>query len=108
MLDEAAVLRRAASHSDGTVALVFATAEFAELLLNWACFALRAGVRWFVLVAMDAALFSTLSKGPMRQHALLLPRVRDGNTTIDKINGERCGVELDSLSHAFGPAPSAH
>lgn len=87
------VLRRAAkSSADGaTVALVFATAEFVELLLNWACFALGAGVRWFVLVAMDASLFATLSASPARRHAVLLPRVAGGNVTIDKLSviGER-------------------
>ena len=87
------ILRSAASTSaDGaTVALVFATTDFAGLLLNWALTARRAGVRWFVLVAMDDALRRQLAYTWSDAPVLLLPRVASGAVTINKINviGER-------------------
>eukprot|EP00966_Prymnesium_polylepis_P326187 7382103-Prymnesium_polylepis.1 len=88
-----ALLTRAARSAPGggTVALVFGTADFLELLLNWACHALRAGVRWFVLVAMDAQLHSALAATPLHGQTLYLPRARDGSIVIDKMSiiGER-------------------
>ena len=87
------ILRSAASSSaDGaTVALVFATSDFAGLLLNWAVTARRAGVRWFVLVAMDDALHRQLAYTWSDAPVLLLPRVASSAVKIDKINviGER-------------------
>ena len=72
------VLQRAASHSaDGkTVALVFATNDFAELVLNWCLTAVRAGVRWFTVVAMDESLRSLLVSGGSDAPAVLLPRAQ--------------------------------
>jgi hypothetical protein len=99
------VLKRAAAQSpDGrTVALVFGTVDFAEIVFNWACHARKIGVRWFVLVAMDAALHSQLSATSMRSHVLLLPRVRDGNVTLTKLNviGERQRFGLSTLQGGF-------
>ena len=89
---EARVLKRAARFSRlNTIALVFATNDFLELILNWACHALSVGVRWFVLVACDTTLHSRLQAGQFSKHALLLPRLRDGNVTLTKLNiiGER-------------------
>lgn len=86
------VLQRAASHSaDGkTVALVFATNDFAELVLNWCLTAVRAGVRWFTVVAMDESLRSLLVSGGGDAPAVLLPRAQQG-VPITKLNiiGER-------------------
>ena len=72
------VLKEAAAHSaDGrTVALVFATHDFAELVLNWCLTALRAGVRWFTVVAMDAELQALLERGGVGAPVVLLPRAQ--------------------------------
>ena len=99
-------LKRAARLSaDGrSVALVFGTVDFAELLLNWACHALSLGVRWFLLVAMDTALLTRLRAVPhMRKHLVLLPRLREGNATITKLNiiGERQRFGLQALEHGY-------
>ena len=86
------VLKEAAAHSaDGrTVALVFATHDFAELVLNWCLTALRAGVRWFTVVAMDAELQALLERGGVGAPVVLLPRAQQG-VPITKLNiiGER-------------------
>ena len=100
------VLDRAAKLSpDGrTVALVFGTIDFVELALNWACHALAVGVRWFVLVAMDVAMHERLlGTSGMRMHTMLLPRVRDGNVTLTKLNviGERQLFGLSVLSRGL-------
>ena len=86
------VLNTAAAHSaDGrTVALVFATHDFAELVLNWCLTAVRAGVRWFTVVAMDAELQDLLERGGVGAPVVLLPRAQQG-VPITKLNiiGER-------------------
>jgi hypothetical protein len=86
------VLKTAAAHSaDGrTVALVFATHDFAELVLNWCLTAVRAGVRWFTVVAMDAELQDLLERGGVGAPVVLLPRAQQG-VPITKLNiiGER-------------------
>ena len=86
------VLNEAAAHSaDGrTVALVFATHDFAELVLNWCLTAVRAGVRWFTVVAMDAELQALLERGGVGAPVVLLPRAQQG-VPITKLNiiGER-------------------
>eukprot|EP00966_Prymnesium_polylepis_P227314 5259991-Prymnesium_polylepis.1 len=87
-------LRRAArnSHDGRTVALVFGTFDFVELILNWCAWALRAGATWFVIVALDKRLFEALAAhGNDHDHVLLLPRVRADAVTINKLNviGER-------------------
>ena len=86
------VLKRMAAHStDGrTVALVFATHDFAELVLNWCITAVRAGVRWFTIVAMDEQLHALLVRGGIDAPAVLLPRAHQG-VPITKLNiiGER-------------------
>lgn len=93
--DDLQALRAAAARSpDGkTVALVFGTVDFVEIILNWCLFALRAGVRWFVVVAMDTQLHETLAAPHLRSsdQVLLLPRVRSEGVTIDKLTviGER-------------------
>jgi hypothetical protein len=85
-------LKTAAAHSaDGrTVALVFATHDFAELVLNWCLTAVRAGVRWFTVVAMDAELQDLLERGGVGAPVVLLPRAQQG-VPITKLNiiGER-------------------
>ena len=90
----APVLRtlRYAAHSspDGrSVALVFATREFLALLLNWVCHALAAGVRWFVLVAMDVELHAELQRagGELAARSVLLPRA--SAVTKLRVIGER-------------------
>ena len=95
-------LRTAASQSsDGrTVALVFATNDFVELVLNWCLVAVAAGVRWFVVVTMDTALHATLSRGGVDSApVLLLPRLQRG-VPIDKLNiiGERQRFGLHVLA----------
>ena len=88
-----ALLRAAARSADGrTVALVFGTNDFDAIITNWACHAMHINVHWFVLVAMDRQLHTALLSRPaLRSHTVLLPRLRDGNTTITKLNviGER-------------------
>lgn len=89
---ELQTLQRAAmnSHDGRTVALVFGTIDFLELLLNWCAFAVRAGVSWFVLVATDFQLHEALSDS-LKANLVLLPRVRAGRINISKLNviGER-------------------
>ncbi|KAL1504988.1 hypothetical protein AB1Y20_008753 [Prymnesium parvum] len=83
--------RAARASADGrTVALVFATSDFTELVLNWCAFALRAGVRWFVVVALDVPLHAALSSRG-EGHVLLLPRVRRAGAPPSKLAviGER-------------------
>ena len=104
---DASALRLAARASpDGkTVVLVFGTIDFLALLQNWACHALALGIRWFVLVAMDGATHARLSAAPskLRIHALLLPRVRNGNVNLTKFNviGERQVFGLSVLEQGF-------
>ena len=81
-----------ASPDGKTVALVFGTVDFFEILLNWACHALALGIRWFVLVTMDQQLEAKLmALDAVKTHVLLLPAVREGNITLTKLNviGER-------------------
>ena len=98
------VLKRVARYSQiNTVALVFATNDFFEIILNWACHALSVGVRWFVLVACDTVLYKRLRASEFSKHALLLPRVRDGNVTLTKLNviGERQTFGLSVLERGY-------
>ncbi len=98
---ELALLRRAASGSaDGsTVALVFGTIDFAELLLNWACFAAtKAHIDWFTIVAMDTQLYSTLRRTFVRDRLLLMPRARQANITKLEVIGERQRFGLQVLA----------
>ena len=96
-----AIARAATRAPDGkTVALVFASYDFLELILNWACHALAIGVHWFALVAMDLRLHRALSALPhVASHAVLLPRVRRNATRITKLNviGERQRFGLQVL-----------
>ena len=100
------VVERAALASPDrkTVALVFGTFDFLELQINWVCHALALGIRWFALVAMDARLHAALLSIPtLRDHVLLLPRARDHNLNITKMNviGERQRFGLTVLEKGF-------
>jgi len=99
-----AVVRRAAALAwDGrTVILLFATADFTDLLFNWAQAARRIGVLNFVLVAMDKKLGEVLARFESPP-GLLLPRVASGNVTIIKRNviGERQRFGLRVLEAGF-------
>ena len=79
-----------ASPDHKTVALIFGTGDFSDLLINWACHAKALDIRWFVLVAMDAVSEAKLSAiRSVRRHVMLLPRVRDPNVTLNKFNVRR-------------------
>ena len=99
-----ATLARAARHSPDkkTVALCFGTFDFIELLLNWACHVSQLGVRWFVIVAMDAKVYAALQSVPkVRAHTLLLPRSKEHNITKLTVIGERQRFGLHVLERGF-------
>ena len=98
------VLHRAASTAwdCNTVILLFATADFFDLAINWAQQAQSVGVTNFVLVAMDRPLGDILNRFN-KPPGLLLPRVADGTVTIHKRNviGERQRFGLRVLESGF-------
>ena len=98
------ISRAARASPDGrTVALVFGTNDFLELQLNWACHALNARVRWFVLVAMDWALYNAMLQSFVARHVILLPCVRQRTCNISKLNviGERQRYGLSLLRQGY-------
>ena len=98
------LLHRAASSAwdCNTVILLFATADFFDLAINWAQAATSIGVTNFVLVAMDKPLADILGKFDLPP-GLLLPRVASGDVTITKLNviGERQRFGLRVLESGF-------
>jgi len=105
-LPEAAlkVFRRAASEAwdQRTVIMLFATADFKDLAINWAQASRLIGIRNFVLVAMDPELGQILQKFT-DPPGLLLPRVASGAVKIEKLNviGERQRFGLRVLEAGF-------
>ena len=98
------VLHRAASTSwdCNTVILLFATADFFDLAINWAQAATSIGITNFALVAMDKPLGDILARFNAPP-GIFLPRVAAGDVTITKLNviGERQRFGLRVLEAGF-------